>query len=56
MNEQAAETKQMVTVAGTATSRGFVSGPVFLYAGDRELALPEYTVDAARVGAEAWRT
>ena len=45
----------MVTVAGTATSRGFVSGPVFLYAGDRDLVLPEYTLAADKVGAELAR-
>ena len=45
----------MVTVAGTATSRGFVSGPVFLYAGDRDLALPEYRLPADKVGAELAR-
>ena len=45
----------MVTVSGTATSRGFVSGTVFLYAGDREMALPEYTLPESRVGAELAR-
>ena len=50
MSETAAETKRMVTVAGTATSRGFVSGPVFLYVGDRDLALPEYRLPADKVG------
>jgi phosphotransferase system enzyme I (PtsI) len=45
----------MVTVAGTATSRGFVSGPVFLYAADRNLTIPEYTLPADRVGAELAR-
>ena len=45
----------MVTVAGTATSRGFVSGPVFLYTGDRDVALPEYTLPAEKVGAELAR-
>ena len=45
----------MVTVAGTATSRGFVSGPVFLYVGDRDLALPEYRLPADKVGAELAR-
>ena len=55
MNESAAETKRMVTVAGTATSRGFVSGPVFLYAGDRDVALPEYTLPAEKVGSELAR-
>ncbi len=45
----------MVTVAGTATSRGFVSGPVFLYVGDRDAALPEYRLPAEKVGAELAR-
>ena len=45
----------MVTVAGTATSRGFVSGPVFLYAADRNLTIPEYTLAADKVGAELAR-
>ena len=45
----------MVTVSGTATSRGFVSGTVFLYAGDREMALPEYTLPESKVGAELAR-
>ena len=45
----------MVTVSGTATSRGFVSGTVFLYAGDREMALPEYTLPESKIGAELAR-
>ena len=45
----------MVTVSGTATSRGFVSGTVFLYAGDRDVALPEYTLSESKVGAELAR-
>ena len=45
----------MVTVAGTATSRGFVSGPVFLYAGDRDTVTPEYRLPADKVGAELAR-
>ena len=45
----------MVTVAGTATSRGFVSGPVFMYAGDRDISIPEYTLPAEKVGAEIAR-
>ena len=55
MSGPAAETKRMVTVAGTATSRGFVSGPVFLYAGDHELVLPEYRLTAEKIGAELAR-
>ena len=45
----------MVTVSGTATSRGFVSGTVFLYAGDREVALPEYSIPESKTGAELAR-
>ena len=45
----------MVTVGGTATSRGFVSGPVFLYVGDHDLVLPEYRLPAEKVGAELAR-
>ena len=45
----------MVTVAGTATSRGFVSGPVFLYYGDRDLVSPEYKLPADKIGAEIAR-
>ena len=45
----------MVTVSGTATSRGFVSGVVFLYAGDREMALPEYSIPESKIGAELAR-
>ena len=45
----------MVTVAGTATSRGFVSGPVFLYAADRNVTIPEYTLSTDKVGAELAR-
>ena len=45
----------MVTVAGTATSRGFVSGPVFLYYGDRDLVSPEYKLPADKIGVEIAR-
>lgn len=55
MSDAAPEMNGMVTVSGTATSRGFVSGPVFLYVGDHELALPEYALPADRVGAELAR-
>ena len=34
----------MKKFAGLATSRGYVSGPVFLYRGDGEVLVPEYTV------------
>ena len=45
----------MVTVSGTATSRGFVSGTVFLYAGDHDVVLPEYTLPESKIGAELAR-
>ncbi len=49
------EASGMVTVSGTATSRGFVSGPVFLYVGDRDRPIPEYTLPPDRVGVELAR-
>ena len=43
----------MVTLTGIATSRGFVSGPVFLFtAADGELTVPECIVPEDRVQAE----
>ena len=39
--------RRMATLAGLATSRGFVSGPVFLNVGDGDLAVPEYEVPSA---------
>ena len=45
----------MTTVPGTATSRGFVSGTAFLYAGERDAVLPEYTLHESKVGAEIAR-
>ena len=35
----------MTTLAGIATSRGLVSGPVFLYRGDGAVPVPEYVVE-----------
>lgn len=55
MSDIQVEHKRMVTVSGTVTSRGFVSGPVFLYAGERDFALPEYTLNESKVGAELAR-
>ena len=55
MRAESAENSRMVTVSGTATSRGFVSGTVFLYAGDREVALPEYSIPESKTGAELAR-
>ena len=42
----------MTTLSGIATSRGLVSGPVFLYRGDGELPIPEYVVEAGREAEE----
>ena len=55
MSAEPAEDRRMVTVSGTATSRGFVSGTVFLYAGDRDMALPEYSIPEAKTGVELAR-
>jgi phosphotransferase system enzyme I (PtsI) len=38
----------MTTLAGIATSRGLVAGPVFLYRGDGEIPVPEYVVENGR--------
>ena len=45
----------MTTLSGIATSRGLVSGPVFLYRGDGELPIPEYVVEAGREAEELRR-
>lgn len=46
----------MSTIAGLATSRGFVSGPVFLYhCDDAETPVPEYAITADQVPAELAR-
>lgn len=42
MNSKSAS---MTTLSGIATSRGLVSGPVFLYRGDGEIPVPEYVVE-----------
>ena len=46
---------EMLTVSGLATARGLASGPVFLYAGDGELTVPEYVVAEAQVEEELAR-
>lgn len=38
----------MTTLAGIATARGLVAGPVFLYRGDGEIPVPEYVVESGR--------
>ena len=55
MSDAPADNRRMVTVSGTATSRGFVSGTVFLYAGEHDVVLPEYTLPESKVGAELAR-
>ncbi|MBR3923897.1 MAG: phosphoenolpyruvate--protein phosphotransferase, partial [Kiritimatiellae bacterium] len=55
MSDAPADSRRMVTVSGTATSRGFVSGTVFLYAGEHDVVLPEYTIPESKVGAELAR-
>lgn len=39
---------EMTTLAGIATARGLVAGPVFLYRGDGEIPVPEYVVESGR--------
>ena len=39
---------EMTTLAGIATARGLVAGPVFLYRGDGEIPFPEYVVEPGR--------
>ena len=46
---------EMRTIAGLATARGFVAGPVFIYRGDGDIPVPEYQVDAGREGDELTR-
>jgi len=45
----------MKTLAGLATARGFVSGPVFIYRGDGEIPVPEYLIEPGREGDELLR-
>ena len=42
----------MQTVAGLATARGYVSGPVFVYRGDGEIPVPEYVTEPGHEGDE----
>ena len=46
---------QMRTIAGLATARGFVAGPVFIYRGDGDIPVPEYVVEPGREGDELLR-
>ncbi len=45
----------MVTVTGTAVSRGFAAGPVFVYRPDEVLSVPEYEIAPDRVVEELAR-
>jgi len=45
----------MQTIAGLATARGLVSGPVFLYRGDGDVPVPEYSIPPDQVEAEVAR-
>ncbi len=49
MNSSPEKKKLMFTLGGLAASRGFVSGPVFLFTGGRDITVPEYSIqpDAA---------
>ena len=44
MNSSHEKKRLMFTLGGLAASRGFVSGPVFLFTGARDLAVPEYSI------------
>jgi len=45
----------MHTIAGIATARGFVAGPVFIYRGDGNVPVPEYVVESDKVDDELLR-
>lgn len=58
MSEQSDTTRApaaMKTIAGIATSRGFVSGRVFLYRSENFISVPEYEIPPERVLAELAR-
>lgn len=38
----------MQTIAGLATARGFVAGPVFIYRGEGDIPIPEYVIETGR--------
>jgi len=46
---------QMRTLAGLATARGYVAGPVFVYRGDGDIPIPEYVIEPGREGDELLR-
>lgn len=45
----------MRTIAGLATARGFVSGPVFIYRGSGDVSVSEYLIEPGREGDELLR-
>ena len=45
----------MQTLAGLATARGFIAGPVFIYRGDGDIPIPEYLIEPGREGDELLR-
>lgn len=45
----------MLTIAGLATARGLVSGPVYLYRGDEDIPVSEYAIPVGREGDEFMR-
>lgn len=47
--------REMKTVVGLATARGFAIGPVFIYRGDGRLPIPEYVIDSGREEDEVMR-
>ena len=47
--------REMRTVCGLATARGFAVGPVFVYRGDGDIPIPEYVVESGREGEELAR-
>ena len=47
--------REMLTVRGLATARGFAVGPVFVYRGDGDIPVPEYVVEPGCEGDEALR-
>ena len=55
MNSRSERKKPMFTLGGLAASRGFVSGPVFVFTGGRELTVPEYSIAPGLVIAEQAR-
>ncbi len=47
--------RQMLTLSGLPTARGFVAGPVFVFHSDGALQIPEYVIEPGREGDELLR-